>query len=174
MRFISTTVAILAALLTQSAANAADMHTVAPGEVAKIEAHGVCRMVRNTGDAAIMVPARKSSEWSAGSNAFLQNLLTMPGVAVSPCASLLVATELAWWRGQGPTYNKARGEYTLFLSKYPDQTASFYDVDGGTGTNLALDPEAHCAEAGREPGIYSHYIHSGQTMFFEFKGWSCA
>ena len=55
MRFTLTTAAVLATLLTQPAVAEADMHAVAPDEVTKIEAHGVCRMVRNVGSAAIMV-----------------------------------------------------------------------------------------------------------------------
>lgn len=146
MRFIFTTVAILATFLTQSAANAADMHTVAPGEVAKIEAHGVCRMVGNVGSAPFMVPARASNEWSSGANAFLQNLATMPGVTVTPCGPTPAC--FLWTTGLIPSDTNYFGQ-NKHRARIGDTSLEVLDTQDGI-----VKPVSDMVGAGDYPDAY--------------------
>lgn len=51
----------------------ASAERIKPNEERRVEAHGVCRVVTNTGKSAIMVPTNRAAEWSVGRYAFLNN-----------------------------------------------------------------------------------------------------
>lgn len=63
----------------------AEIVTVASEEKVSIDAHGVCRSIKNGGTSSIMVPTFSANEWSAGANAFLQNIQGMDLVTADPC-----------------------------------------------------------------------------------------
>lgn len=64
-------------------ATAQNVKRVQTGESQIIDAHNVCRTVRNRNSADLMVPIRNSQEWAVGSRSFLNSPL--PGVDVRSC-----------------------------------------------------------------------------------------
>jgi len=62
---------------------------IPPKEAAKIEKHGACRVVYNTGSSSIMVPTKLAEEWAVGANAFLNNVATMEGVKILACDTIV-------------------------------------------------------------------------------------
>ncbi|MBW3243341.1 hypothetical protein KUV57_11760 [Epibacterium sp. DP7N7-1] len=83
-------VAISLSFFAVKGASASDNLIEIPvNDTAKIEKHGICRMVYNDGGSSIMVPTRVAEEWAVGANAFLKNIAGMDDVTVHSCETIL-------------------------------------------------------------------------------------
>lgn len=81
---------------------------VEPGDTARVERHGICRMVRNSFGSAYLVPSRTPQEWMNFTGSFLMNTDDMRGVSVSTCPKRLDNGCFLWMTGLTPSNRTER------------------------------------------------------------------
>lgn len=161
----------LGLLLSGGTAAAADMYEVPAGKTVRVNEHNECRLVKNSGANSIMVPTKSASEWSSGAGAFLAHVNKMPGISVGNCLAPAVVDTCY---GQAHTYAGCKVKFSGLVSSNPGIVFTYYDHEHKIGITPAPIPAAHCAEPGRLPGIYAHYIESASAMHFEWQAWTCS
>lgn len=96
---------------------------VAKGASQKIDRFGVCRLIKNSGENPVMVPAGSREQWSSGSGSFLSNWRNIPGLSVEDCGP--------WHEGRYlVTYVRDLGRGTPTLHTWLDGTE--LRINGGT------------------------------------------
>jgi len=94
-RTLATAAALCASLLAGTPLAALDKYEINPGAFAKIDEHGVCRVVGNTNANRIMIPTKVAAEWAIGPNAFLRNIA--PKISIDTCVPIVLSGK-AWGR----------------------------------------------------------------------------
>lgn len=119
--FRSQLLAACALLGSIATAAPAEVFRIAPQQSAKIDKHGVCRIVKNINGTPAMVPAKSASEWVSGQNAFLAR--EREGLVVSECSC----------PPTGRTYGDVQYISNLYLptiASSGDEFAGVHEVNG--------------------------------------------
>jgi len=173
---------VAAATSPSEPALAAEGYSVGSGTTQQIAEHGVCRKVTNAigGGLGLYVPTKFSPEWSVGSNAFINNVIT--GVTLAACldaASLrfkgnayltrLPATgnsQIFTWSGwikRGGGFGTAQD---LFSAYYSTAYFTIFSIDAGDKLQyynlVASAGRAWVASKGvlRDPNAWYHIVLS--------------
>lgn len=117
----------------------------------KIDRHGACRVINNTGSNPVMVATKTAEEWSRGANAFLTNISSIPNVTAKSCE--LEPRFLDGCRGDGNSYYTCQSWLTAHANAGVSIRAfGMHEVFNG---NDAALQKARCAEG--VPGRFINY-----------------
>lgn len=116
---------------------------VAKGASQKIDRHGVCRLIKNSGANPVMIATGSREQWASGNGSFLSNWRNIPGLEVTACSTpdgtfysddrMYYFDE--WWVGSEPE------SYTIaFVWDDPNifQNSQLYMVGKGNVSTLSV------------------------------------
>lgn len=111
MKTVSSLLLAGALALLSVPASAESVHIGNGGEH-RIDAHGVCRVIKNWTGAGLHVPFRHGEEWGHGWAAFVNNGHIMPGVEIHNCPPACST------RSEGPRFDGNNYHRELFWDQY--------------------------------------------------------
>lgn len=177
---------MFATLCVSAAAASAQTSMIEPGEIGRVEAHGVCRMVDNQNGARMMVPHSMVTEWASGGSAFLAQSPVNTNISLCPCTWNNVNHQVIPVIGQDPQnyyraptpFNKGESAFFALYGGSPISTKVAHLSNGviDFASQPLLFPQNpdHSVQEASVDGEYvatvlngSFYLHGDLTVYIQ-------